>query len=90
VDGLAVVRERVGRAERDIVDLASELDAVEVAIRSDIGLDIADLRTDMREVRDDVRSMYRAFVTASISFVLAAAGIIATLIELFHNQPHRP
>jgi hypothetical protein len=87
VDGLAVVRARVERTERDIADLSAQLTAAEVAIRSDIGLDIADLRTDMREIRDDVRSMYRAFVTAAISFVLAAAGIIATLFDLFHHAP---
>lgn len=68
----SAVRERGIRNERELIELRAELVN-----------DLKDLRREVGEVRDEVRSMYRAFVTASITFVFAAAGIITTLIELF-------
>jgi ElaB/YqjD/DUF883 family membrane-anchored ribosome-binding protein len=66
------VRERGKRNERELVELRQEL-----------GQQVSELRGEVRDLSDELRSMYRAFVTAAISFVLAAAGIITTLVALF-------
>jgi hypothetical protein len=66
------VRERGKRNERELVEL-----------RQDLATQVTALRGEVHTLSDELRGLYRAFVTAAISFVLAAAGIIATLVALF-------
>lgn len=66
------VRERGKRNERDLANM-----------RGDLIREVAELRGEVHEINDELRSMYRAFVGAAISFVLASAGIITTLVALF-------
>jgi len=68
----SAVRERGIRNERELIE-----------IRQELGVQVSDLRHEVHELSDEIRGMYRAFVTAALSFVLAAAGIISTLVVLF-------
>lgn len=66
------VRETGNRNERDLRELRSELAG-----------DIEGLRGELGDVRDDVKTLTRTILSATITLALSTVAIIGTLLAIF-------
>jgi hypothetical protein len=74
INDYAAVRERGLRNERDIRDL-----------RGDLAGDIEGVRGEVSKVRDDVTTLTRTILSATITLALSTAAIIGTLLAIFRG-----
>lgn len=83
---------RLGRVEREL-DKLDDYSSVRdrglrnVAdireLRGEMAGEVEALRGEMATLRQDVRDLTRAIVTAALSFALSAIAIVGTLVALF-------